>query len=115
MNDFARYCFLPGLLALICLPLTGQATEPNLTLVLHASQFSPSPLVIPSNSKIRLVVDNQETEAMELESKSLSLEIVIPPQHATAIHLGPLAPGRYEFFNDNNPQERGVIIAQPSR
>lgn len=112
MSYFARSRLLLGLLVLICLPLTSQATEPNFTLVLHASQFGPSPLIIPSNSKIRLVVDNQETEAMELESESLSLEIVIPPQHTTAIHLGPLAPGRYEFFNDNNPQEKGVIIAQ---
>ncbi|NDU86307.1 MAG: cupredoxin domain-containing protein [Ferrovum sp.] len=107
-----------SLLALL-LPLSMEATyaeesEVTVTLVRLGGKFSPSPLVVPVGQKIRLVVDNQDNDAMEFESASLFWEIVIPPHHKTPIHLTPLTAGNYDYFNDDNHQEKGIITATAS-
>lgn len=99
-------------LAFIMLSLGSHADEPSVTLTRHEGHFSPTPLTIPRDQKIRLLVDNQDDDAMEFESESLSWEIVIPPHHATALHIGPLNAGHYDYFNDNNPQEKGRIVVR---
>ncbi|MDA8417318.1 MAG: cupredoxin domain-containing protein [Betaproteobacteria bacterium] len=111
MNPFSRIPLLTAL-ALSCLSSPNFAVEPDAALIHQNGQFTPPLLIVPSGKKVRLRIENLETESMELESETLAVEIVIPPQHTTIIHIGPLAPGRYDYFNDDNPQEKGVIVAQ---
>ncbi len=102
----------PLLLVSAALSLSVMADDPSFTLTRQGGHFSPSPLVVPIHLKIRLVVDNQDQDAMEFESESLSWEIVIPPHHSTVLYLNPLEPGRYGYFNDNDPQQKGIIEAR---
>jgi hypothetical protein len=37
---------------------------------------------------------------------------VIPPGGTVSLFIGPLNPGRYEFFDDFNPKNRGVVVVK---
>ena len=48
----------------------------------------------------------------EFESPSLHREKVVAPGAAVSVFVGPLNPGRYEFYDDFHPATRGVIVVQ---
>jgi len=47
-----------------------------------------------------------------LLSKSLRREKVIPAGAVATVYVGPLQPGRYEFFDEFKPNNRGFLIAK---
>jgi len=65
-------------------------------------RFSPEELVIPANTKIKLIIHNKDTEAEEFECPSLRREKIIPSQSTTSIVIRPLKNGVYEFFGEFN-------------
>jgi hypothetical protein len=74
--------------------------------------FEPSELEVPANRKIELHVRNADASAAEFESNELHREKVVPAGREVTVYIGPLQSGRYEFFDDFNPQARGHIIAR---
>jgi hypothetical protein len=50
--------------------------------------------------------------AAEFESQALRREKVIPPGATATVYIGPLQPGRYEFFDDFRPTNRGFVVAK---
>ncbi|WP_240612699.1 cupredoxin domain-containing protein [Alteromonas flava] len=87
----------------------GQVFE--LELVEHT--FSPSELVIPANTKIRLVINNRDATAEEFDSFDLNRERVIFANSSSTIFIGPLPPGRYEYFGEYHPvSARGYILVK---
>lgn len=89
------------------------ADEPSPLLVIHNGQFEPRELALPTGVKLKLVIRNQDDLPVEFESYDLSREIIVPPHSEAAIYVGPMQPGRYEFFNDFNHEMKGVIVAKP--
>jgi len=49
---------------------------------------------------------------MEFESRSLRVEKVVTAGGEGVVSVRPLAPGRYEFFDDFHQQTRGVLVVQ---
>ena len=49
---------------------------------------------------------------MEFESVSLRVKKIVPPGGEGTVHVRPLTPGRYEFFDDFNQQNRGTLVVQ---
>ena len=49
---------------------------------------------------------------MEFESSNPSVEKVIGGNGEATIKLNPLAPGKYEFYDDFNQQSTFVVIAR---
>lgn len=89
------------------------AESPVFTLTIRNHQFEPTELVIPAGQKIELRVKNADATAEEFESTSLRREKVVPGGQEVTIYIGPLTPGRYEFFGDFNPKTaRGAIVAR---
>jgi hypothetical protein len=89
----------------------AQAAEPTLELIIKNHRFEPSELKAPANQRIKLIVHNQDKTAEEFESHSLKREKVIPGGAKASIYIGPLKPGRYEFFGEfNEATARGVVI-----
>jgi hypothetical protein len=37
---------------------------------------------------------------------------VVPPGGSASVFVGPLQPGRYEFFDDFHPASRGVLVVR---
>ena len=75
-------------------------------------QFQPSDIQIPANRKIALEVKNLDQSPAEFESSDLRREKVVPGGDAVTVYIGPLDPGRYEFFNDFYPAARGHIVVK---
>ncbi len=68
--------------------------------------------MIPAGKKVKLVVVNQDSTPEEFESNPLKREKVIPGNSEVILFVGPLKPGRYEYFGEFNPKTaKGIIIA----
>jgi hypothetical protein len=89
------------------------AEEPTASLVIQDHKFQPTELEIPAGKKVALVVKNNDPTPEEFESNQLRREKVIPGGQQAIIYVGPLKPGKYEFFGDFNPTTaRGHIIVK---
>jgi RPA family protein len=92
---------------------SAQAAEPELRLVIKDHKFSPTQLVVPAGQKIRLTVENQDPTPEEFESYDFNREKVVPGHGRIVVFVGPLQPGKYQFFGEFNPATaRGWIVAQ---
>ena len=89
------------------------AADADATLVIRNHRFEPAELRVPPNQRVRLVVHNQDNTPEEFESHVLNREKVIPGGGKGVIFVGPLKPGRYEFFGEFNASTaKGVLIAE---
>src|SRR5262245_43659467 len=84
--------------ALLCAAAAYAAEEPKL--VIRDHKFEPAELVLPAGQKVKVVVENLDASPEEFESYSLNREKVVPGKGKISVFLGPLKPGRYEFFGD---------------
>jgi hypothetical protein len=102
-----KHLFLITLL----LPFTVHAEEYLLRIKDH--QFQPAELKVPSGTKFKLMIENQDATPEEFDSHSLNREKLIAGHSTAMVFIGPLTPGRYPFtgeFHDTTAQ--GVIDAQ---
>ncbi|MEP6607333.1 MAG: cupredoxin domain-containing protein [Burkholderiaceae bacterium] len=95
-------------------PFTAtRAADPEVTIVLRNHRFEPAEVKVPSNTKIKLVIDNQDPTPEEFESHQLNREKVIPGRSKGTVYIGPLKPGRYAFFGEYNEKTaRGTVVAE---
>lgn len=94
------------------LPL-AQAADTEIALRIQDHRFSPAEVRVPSQQRIKLTVQNMDNTAEEFESHSLNREKLIPPGAKAVIYIGPLKPGRYDFFGEFNPNTaKGVVVAE---
>jgi len=97
-------------LILAALPALAQDARPMLTIRDH--QFVPAELTIPANTKVELIVRNEQTTPAEFESSSLHREKIVPAGGQVSVFVGPLSPGRYDIFDDFNRSTRGSLVAK---
>jgi hypothetical protein len=110
-TNLAKIAF--SLLLLIGAALPAAAQEPaNLTISIKNHRFQPAELQAPANVPIVLRVKNLDPTPMEFESVALRVEKVVTGNGEGVIRLRPLAPGRYNFFDDFNQQANGVLVVK---
>jgi hypothetical protein len=85
---------------------------PVVTLVLKGHQFVPTDLEIPAGVKVKLLVRNDDPTTSEFESTELHREKVVLSGEQITVFVGPLDPGRYEFFDDFHPETRGHLVVK---
>jgi hypothetical protein len=89
------------------------AADDSFTLSIEGHRFSPTEIEIPAGKKITLLVKNLDATPEEFESTDLRREKVVAGGDEITVYIGPLRPGRYEFFGDFNPDTaRGHIVAK---
>ena len=89
------------------------AAEPEFALIIKNHRFDPAELKVPAGQRIRLVIHNQDSTPEEFESHSLNREKVIPAGAKTTLYIGPLKPGRYDFFGEYNAATaKGAVVAE---
>jgi hypothetical protein len=95
-------------------PAVAFAADPEIRLVLKDHRFSPSEVTAPAGQKVRLVVENHDATPEEFESYSLNREKIVPAGGKIVVYVGPLKPGRYEFFGEFNAKTaRGWLVVEP--
>jgi plastocyanin len=100
-------------LALVAAPWAAIAADPEFTVVIRNHKFEPAEVRVPANTKVRLIVDNQDASAEEFESKELKREKVIAAKSKGTVLIGPLKPGRYPFVGEfHESTAKGVVIAE---
>ena len=97
---------------LLLLAIPALAEEPKVTIAVRDHQFVPAEVKVPAGVKVELIIKNEQTVPAEFESTALHREKVVPPGATASVFVGPLKPGRYEFFDDFHSATRGVIVAQ---
>jgi plastocyanin len=91
----------------------ADAADAEFRIVVKDHKFTPAELAVPAGQKIRLTVENQDPTPEEFESYDLNREKVVSGNARIVVFIGPLEPGKYEFFGDFNPSTaRGWIVAQ---
>jgi plastocyanin len=82
-------------------------------LTIKDHQFQPAELTVPSGTKIKLLIENQDAAPEEFDSYPLNREKVIAGHSSATIYIGPLTPGRYPFIGEfHATTAQGVIVAQ---
>jgi heme/copper-type cytochrome/quinol oxidase subunit 2 len=89
------------------------AADTEFALAIKNHRFEPTELKVPANQRVRLVVHNQDTTPEEFESHSLNREKIVPPGAKVVIFIGPLKPGRYDFYGEyNEATAKGAVVAE---
>ncbi len=89
------------------------AATPEFEIEIRNHLFQPDTLTIPAGTKVKLVIYNRDPTPEEFESYELNREKVIPGGRKAIVFIGPLAPGKYPFFGEFNPQTAlGTIIVE---
>ena len=93
--------------------LAAAADEPSVAITIKDHKFTPTEVEIPANVKVKLLVHNEDSTPEEFESTELHREKIVPGGGEIAVFVGPLGPGRYEFFGDFNPKTaRGHLVVK---
>ena len=109
--------WVPAVLLLLLLLLAfggraAQAQYATVEIVVKDKKFQPAEVKAPANARIVIQVKNQDGVAMEFESKALKVEKVVAPNSEGVVRVGPLKPGKYEFFDDFNLSNRGTLVVE---
>ena len=108
--------FFPVLLlaaSVLLLGGTARAADTEVPLVIKNHRFEPVELKVAAGQRIKLVVHNLDSTPEEFESHSLNREKVIPGGGKATIFIGPLKPGRYDFFGEyHEATAKGVVLAE---
>jgi hypothetical protein len=107
---------LPALCVLLTLAASSVALAndpPEFRLVIRNHRFVPAELAVPANTKLKLVVVNEDPTPEEFESHELNREKVVTGRGTIPVYVGPLKPGRYPFFGDFNADTaQGALLAR---
>jgi plastocyanin len=89
------------------------AAEDGIQIIIKDHRFSPSEVRVKADTKIKLIVTNEDQTVEEFESFSLNRERVVRAGQSITIFLPPLKPGSYDFFGDFHPDSaQGKVIAE---
>ena len=101
MNDWKKIIF-GSVLALYS--LLAQAEDPVYEVRIQNHLFMPEVIEIPSATRVKLIVHNDDATPEEFESYPLNREKVIAGNSRIVLFIGPLEPGSYPFFGEFNPE-----------
>jgi len=98
-----------GLLALSASVVRADDTV-TLSLAIKDHQFDPAEVHAPAGKPIAFQVKNLGSVPAEFESSALHFEKVIAAGAEAVVHVRPLEPGRYKFFDDFHRATEGFLI-----
>jgi len=92
---------------------SGFARAQDLTVTIKDHKFQPTELRVPAKKRFTVYVINDDPTPEEFESTSMKIEKIIAGKSKGVVRIGPLDPGRYEFFGDfNQATAQGIMIAE---
>ena len=103
---------LVGSALILCTSDLRAQDRATIVIAVKDHHFQPSEIRASANRPLAIEVKNLDATPMEFESVSLRVEKVIAPGAVGTVNVRPLAPGRYEFFDDFHPETRGALTVQ---
>ena len=101
------------LMGMLLLTIRPAAATPVIDVEIKNHLFIPSEIVIPENTKVKLVIHNRDETDEEFESYELNREKVIIGNRKGVIFVGPLPAGEYPFFGEFFPKTaQGKVIVK---
>ena len=89
------------------------AAVPVIEIEIRDHLFYPAEIVVPANTKVKLLIINKDPTPEEFESYELNREKIISGNSKTVIFIGPLAPGEYPFFGEFYPSTaQGMVLVE---
>lgn len=82
----------------------------TLSLAIKDHKFEPAEVHAPAGRPIAFQVKNLGSVAAEFESSALHFEKVIAVGREAVVHVRPLDPGRYNFFDDFHRATQGLLV-----
>ncbi len=103
-----------GLAALLVLaPALARADDAPMTLTIRDHAFNPTEIKVKANTRVQLMVINEDATPEEFDSSSLKVEKVIAGKSKGIVRIGPLKPGRYPFIGEyHESTAKGVVVAE---
>lgn len=100
-------------IGLSAIPAPLLAATPVVEIEIRDHLFFPPEVVIPANTKVKLLVKNLDPTPEEFESYELNREKVISGNSQAVIFIGPLPPGEYPFFGEFYPKTaQGKVLVE---
>ncbi len=97
--------------ATICCAVAARADDTvSLSVTLKDHQFQPAELHAPAGKPIAIHVKNLNTIVSEFESGDLHFEKIVPVGSNAIVHVRPLQPGRYNFYDDFHHATQGYLV-----
>ena len=99
---------------LVWIPVLALAANiPEFTVAIKDHRFDPVELKVPADTKVKLVIDNQDASAEEFESFELNREKIVAGHKKIIVFIGPLKAGSYKYFGDfHKNTAQGIITVQ---
>ena len=89
------------------------ADQPPAQIRLINGHFEPQQLAVTAGEPLTLDVSNATDRPIEFESFKLNREKVVEPGETITVHLRPLSPGAYDFYDDfHQDVPEGSIVAR---
>lgn len=89
------------------------AATPLIEIEIRDHLFNPAKIVIPAQTKVKLLVINRDPTPEEFESYEMNREKVISGNSKAVIFIGPLPAGRYPFFGEFYPKTaQGMVVVE---
>ncbi len=105
-----RTCLL---LVLALFSTSALAEVKEFTIKIRNHKFIPAVTVIPANTKVKLLILNEDPTPEEFESHELNREKIVTGKGKISVFVGPLKPGRYPFFGEfHMDTAQGALIAK---
>lgn len=102
-----------ALLVASTMAVAWASESPEIRLTIRNKRFVPAEVTVPANTKVKLVIVNQDSTPEEFESKELNREKLVAGGGTITVYVGPLKPGRYPFFGDfNQATAQGALLAR---
>lgn len=93
--------FFGTLLAIILIATSSNAMEKR-EIIIKDHKFIPETLTVPVNTRVKLLVKNQDPTPAEFESDDFKREKILPGNSEAHIFIPPLEAGEYIFFDEFN-------------
>ena len=105
---------LAVLLAAPCLSTPLWAAEPgSYDLAIKDHRFTPERLEVPADTKLVLVIRNEDSSPEEFESHDLKREKVVRGGESIRVIVGPLKAGEYAFVGEyHEDTAKGVLVVK---
>lgn len=99
--------------ACIGLPVGSAVADDEIVITIKDHRFTPTEVKVPADKRVVITVVNDDPTPEEFESKALKVEKVIAGKSKATVRIGPLKPGRYNFFGEfNEATAQGWVVVE---